>query len=172
MTNYMKKQFLNIPLLSTLFIALVSFSSFTIGFDKANFSGDWKLNESKSDLGEFGGRIAATAIKVEQQSDAITITRTTPGFDGGDPMTNTIKVSFDGKVTESTVFGNSVRKTTAKWSDDQTLVVDNVMNLEFNGETMVIKSVETWTLKDGTLTIVIASSSPRGETTIKTVYTK
>ena len=56
--------------------------------DRANFSGEWKLNEGKSELGDFGGRVAR-AIKAEQKDDAITIAKTSPGFNGGDPVTTT-----------------------------------------------------------------------------------
>src|SRR5258705_7524451 len=101
-------------------IVLVSFTSMP---DKANFSGEWKLNEGKSELGDFGGRFAARSIKVDQKADAITIARTTPGFNGGDPVTTTMTLTYDGKVTESTGFGGSKRKSTAKWTDDQTLVI-------------------------------------------------
>jgi hypothetical protein len=60
--------------------ALVSFSTKA---DRANFSGGWALNEGKSDFGERGARFATKKIKAEQKSDAITITRTTPSFQGG-----------------------------------------------------------------------------------------
>ncbi len=32
--------------------------------DKANFSGDWTLNEQKSDLGQFGTRFTPKKFKV------------------------------------------------------------------------------------------------------------
>src|SRR5882762_9831349 len=90
--------------------------SFTSMPDRANFSGEWKLNEGKSELGDFGGRFAARSIKVDQKQDAITIARTTPGFNGGDPVTTILTLTFDGKEVESTGFGNSKRKSTAKWT--------------------------------------------------------
>src|SRR6476646_1590055 len=90
---------------------LVSFTSMP---DRANFTGDWKLNEGKSDLGQFGARFTPTAIKVDQKADAIAISRTRPGFNGGDPVTTTLTLTFDGKETESTGFGNSKTKSTAK----------------------------------------------------------
>jgi len=155
-----------------LLIAPAIFMSFTFKADKANFSGEWKLNEGKSELGDFGARFTATAIKVEQKESDITIARTTPGFNGGEPVTTSLTLTYDGKVTESTVFGGAKRKSTAKWSDDQTLVINHVTTFERDGQTNEFKGTETWTMKDGALSVVTVSSSPRGETTTKAVYTK
>lgn len=155
----------------SLFIPVVLLLSFTKITDRANFSGDWKLNESKSELGDFGGFVARS-LKVEQKESAISITRTTPGFNGGDPRTTSVTLSFDGKITESEGFGGSKRKSTAKWSDDgSTLTVNNTITFEADGQTNEFKSTETWTIKDGSLSVVTYSNSPRGETTTKALYT-
>ena len=153
-------------------LAPAVFLSFTFLPDHANFSGDWKLNEGKSDLGQFGGRFTPTALKVDQKADAITISRTRPGFNGGDPTTTSLTYTFDGKETESTGFGNSKMKSTAKWSDDQTLVINSTTLFERDGQTTEIKANETWTIKDGSLSVVTVSTSPRGETTVKAAYNK
>ena len=147
--------------------------SFTTVVDRVNFSGDWKLDESKSELGEFGGRVARS-LKTEQKENEITITRTTPGFNGGDPVTTTVTLTYDGKVTESEGFGGSKRKSTAKWSEDgQTLTVNNTIVFERDGQTNEFKSTETWTMtKDGSLSVVTHSNSPRGESTTKAIYKK
>ncbi|TMI74368.1 MAG: hypothetical protein E6H09_05495 [Bacteroidetes bacterium] len=149
---------------------LVSFTSMP---DHVSFTGDWKLNEGKSELGDFGARFAATAIKIDQKADAITIARTRPGRNGGDPTTTSVTLTFDGKETETTGFGNSKTKSTAKWSDDgQTFTINSTTSFERDGQTSEFKGTETWTLKDGALSIVSVNSSPRGETTIKAVYDK
>jgi hypothetical protein len=149
-------------------VLLLSFAKIT---DRPDFSGDWKLDESKSELGDFGGRVARS-LKVEQKDNAITITRTTPGFNGGDPVTTSVTLSYDGKVTESEGFGGSKRKSTAKWSGDgSTLTVDNTITFERDGQTNEFKSTETWTMKDGLLSVVTHSNSPRGESTTKAIYT-
>ena len=168
----MKKLFSAKALFLLLMPAALLFS-FTTVADKANFSGDWKLDEAKSELGQFGGRVARS-VKAEQKADAITITKTTPGFNGGDPVTSTVTLTYDGKVTDSEGFGGSKRKSTAKWSDDgQTLIISSSTTFERNGETTEFKSTETWTLtKDGTLSIVTNTTSPRGDVTTKAIYTK
>jgi hypothetical protein len=140
---------------------------------RASFSGEWKLDASKSELGEFSSRVPLS-IKASQKDDAITVTKTTPGFNGGEPMTTTVTLTYDGKVVESEGFGGAKRKSTAKWSDDgKTLTISSNMVLERDGQSFEIKSTENWTLtKDGWLSIVTNSSTPRGEMTIKAVYTK
>jgi hypothetical protein len=157
--------------LYSLLIPALFLLSFTKIADRANFSGDWKLNESKSELGDFGGFVARS-LKVEQKENAIAITRTVPGFNGGDPVTTSFTLSYDGKITESEGFGGSKRKSTAKWSDDGlTLTVNHTITFERDGQTNEFKSTETWTIKDGLLSVVTYSNSPRGETTTKAIYT-
>jgi hypothetical protein len=154
-----------------LLITALFLLSFTKVADRANFSGDWKLNEPKSELGDFGGFVPRS-LKVEQKENAIAITRTTPGFNGGDPVTTSFTLSYDGKITESEGFGGSKRKSTAKWSDDgAALTVNHTITFERDGQTNEFKSTETWTIKDGLLSVVTHSNSPRGETTTKAIYT-
>jgi len=141
--------------------------------DRANFSGDWSLNEGKSDLGQFAN-YAPRKIKVEQKDDAITISKTAPSFTGED-VTTKETLTFDGKETETTVFGTSKRKASAKWSDDgQTLTVTYNLMLDFNGQTTEIKGTDTWTLGDGGKTLVSQNnnSSSFGDIAAKGVYEK
>jgi len=159
--------------LSAFLVAPVLLFSFTTLPDKANFSGEWKLNEGKSDLGQ-SAPWAPRKIKVEQKADAITISKTAPSFSGED-VTVTETLPFDGKEVETTVFGNSKRKATAKWSDDgQTLTITFNVMLDFNGQTTEIKGTETWVLADGGKTLISQnnSSSTYGDIQAKGVYEK
>ena len=168
------KNFLSVKTLSALIaFTMVLCSSFTLSAQRTSFSGDWKLDESKSELGEFGGRIARS-VKAEQKEDAIAVTRTTPGFNGGDPVTTTVSLPFDGKVVESEGFGGSKRKSTAKWSEDgKTLIINSTMNFERDGESFEFKSTENWTItNEGMLSIAATTKSPRGESSTKAIYKK
>jgi len=160
-------------MLYALLIPSVVLFSFTTFADRANFSGDWKLDESKSELGDFGGRVARS-IKADQKDNDITIAKTSPGFNGGDPVTTTVTLTYDGKVTESEGFGGSKRKSIASWSaDGSTLTINTTITMERDGQTNEFKSTETWTLtKDGLLSVVTHSNSPRGESTTKAIYKK
>ena len=147
--------------------------AFTSKADKANFSGDWKLNESKSDLGRMAN-FATRTIKANQKDDAITISRTAPSFNGDD-FTTTETLTFDGKEADSKLFGNSTKKANAKWSDDgQTLTITYTLLLDFNGNTNEIKGTETWSLSDGgkTLTVQNNSSSSFGDLATKSIFEK
>lgn len=141
--------------------------SFT--FLQVSFSGTWSLNESKSELGQFGARVAATKMVVDQKADGITITRTTNGSDAAETL-------VDGKEAESTVFnGMGKRKSTIKWTADRNGFSINANTaLDRNGQTMEIKSAETWSLSaDGkVLTIQNNISTPQGDITTKAVYEK
>lgn len=148
-------------------------SAFTLVKAPANFSGEWKLNESKSDLGQFAN-FAAKKMKVEATETSATVERTRTGRDGQE-QTSKETLSYDGKETESTVFGNSKKKSTVKWSDDgQAMTVNAVTLIDRNGQTMEIKTQETWKLSDEgkTLTIDSKSSSSFGEMATKMVYDK
>ena len=152
--------------------ALVSFSTKA---ERANFSGSWALNEGKSDFGERGARFATKAIKAEQKSDAITISRTTPSFQGGDDVTTTETLGFDGKEVQGTGFGGAVKKSTLKWaSDEQSFVITSTTTGERNGQTFTFNSTETWTLGDGgkSLNVTAVRTSQQGEVTTKAAYDK
>jgi hypothetical protein len=155
-----------------LAFAMVVFCSFSSNAQRASFAGDWKLDEAKSELGEFGG-FAAISIKAEQKDNDITITRVTPGFNGGDPMTSTLTLPYDGKVVESEGFAGSKRQSSAKWSEDgKTLTINTTMKFERDGESFEFKSTENWTISGGLLSIATNSTSPRGDSSTKAVYGK
>jgi len=159
--------------LSACLIAPALLLAFTSLPDKVNFSGEWKLNESKSDLGQFAA-FAPRKIKVEQKDDAITISKTAPSFSGED-VTVAETLPFDGKEVETTVMGTSKRKASAKWSDDgQTLTITFNLVLDFNGQTNEVKGTETWVLADGGKTLISQnnSSSTWGDLQAKGVYEK
>jgi hypothetical protein len=75
-------------------------------------------------------------------------------------------------VVESEGFGGSKRKSSAKWSDDKTLTINTTVNFERDGQSFEFKSTENWSIKDGLLSIVTNSTSPRGDMTTKAIYTK
>lgn len=158
------------PLLIAPFL-LLSFTS----AKNVDFSGEWKLNETKSDMGQYAP-IVPLKIKAEQKADALAITKTSPGFDGGGEVTASETLGFDGKQVETKVApGSSKRTASAKWSaDGQTLTITYTLVLDFNGESTEVKGTETWTLSsDGkTLTTTNKSTSSFGENTYKGVYEK
>ena len=157
-----------------LFLTVTMFTLVSTGAfaGNADFSGDWKLNESKSNLGQFNR--AAKTMKIQGNVESIAIQRVSTNR-AGEAVTTDEKLTFDDKETESTVFGNSKKKSKAKWSDDgKKLTVKSVIVFDRNGEKMEIKTTEVWTLSDDgkTLTIESTSESPQGSNTTKMVYDK
>ena len=147
--------------------------SFTGMAQRVNFSGEWKLDEGKSDLGQFAN-FAPRIIKVTQTADSVVISKTAPSFNG-ENVTTSETLSYDGKQTKTTMGGTSTRTASAKWSDDgQTLTITFVLMLDFNGETTEIKGTEVWTLADGGTTLVSQnnSSSSFGDLKAKGIYKK
>ena len=139
---------------------------------KPDFSGEWNLNTSESELGEFNR--AASKIKITQDENSLTIERTGTRRNG-EVFTYTEKITLDGKESVNTVFGDRQRKAVAEWSEDGlSLIISSTMNFERDGETREVKSQETWILTDNGKSIVIDSSSttPRGERKQKLVYNK
>lgn len=160
-------------MLLSLLIAPALLLAFTSKMDRTNLSGEWKLNEGKSDLGPMQ-QFATRVIKINQTNDSITIAQTSPSFNGGD-RTLSETWTYDGKETATTLFGSSTKKSTAKWSDDgKSLAFNYVLNLDFGGQAIEIKGTETWSLSDDgkTLTIQNNSTSSQGDMSTKAVYDK
>jgi len=153
-------------------------------FVKANFSGDWALDAEKSvfpappggGAGGPGGRRGETKLKVTQTGTTLTVVRTSPGRDGAEVIT-TDNITADGKESQSTGGREgSVRKVTAKWSDDQnTVVITSSTTSSFGGgEPMTIPGKETWSLSaDGKVLTIDSERSFQGNAmTSKLVYNK
>ena len=171
--TFRKKLFVKTSLL--LVAALVVLTSATTLLPPPNFSGEWKLNESKSEMGQFG-RAAAKKIKVESMdAQGISYDRTSTN-QSGEEVVRKEKLSFDGKEAESTYsggLGSAKRKASAKITDDA-MTIDATTTFERDGQPMEVKTKETWKLSDGgqTLTIESNSTSSFGENSMKLVYEK
>jgi len=161
-------------LASLLVVAAFSFSFIHIPADQTNFSGTWTLNEGKSELGQFGARGAARKIVVDQKADAISITKTSTSF-SGDEVTATESLGFDGKESQTTVFGTAKKKSTLKWAaDGKTFAITYGIVFERDGQSFELKGVETWSLgADGkSVTLQTALTTPQGDVSTKAAYDK
>lgn len=138
-----------------------------------NFTGEWKLNEQKSELGEFGN-FAPRKIKIDSKNDSLSYERTVTN-QSGEEVIISMKLRFDGKETEGVAFGNSKRKSIAKWSDDgQSLLVNSTILFDQDGQITEIKVNEVWKLiENGSiLTIESNSSSSFGDNSMKMMFDK
>jgi hypothetical protein len=156
MTNLLSK---NIAVLfATLILAALSAQA------APNFSGDWKLNNAKSD---FGGIPAPELLTrtIKHDDPALEITTHNKGAQG--ESTTQLKYTTDGKECINKLPSGDA-KGTAKWQG-YSLVIDS--SREFQGGVSTQK--ETWTLTDGgkTLTILNHVSGQR-EFNVKYVFEK
>lgn len=172
------------PFASKKWVLLLTVEFFTLtsmAQDRANFSGEWKFNESKSEhvglfpLCIFGNdRMRSKTMKIAAQADFLTVEAATSSPDGA-LVTRQAKLAFDGKEIETTFVGRPRDKSTATWSDDgQTMTVNSVRSFDPKGETADFKVTEVWKLvNDGkSISIQVTSSSTSGDKTMKLVYDK
>ncbi|MCK5692014.1 MAG: hypothetical protein KAI08_04170 [Bacteroidales bacterium] len=154
-------------LCSLLLIPAASFAG-----EKTDFTGEWTLNEDKSDLGE-GGAFAAFKVAVKQEGNTITIERTRTGRDG-EERTNSQTLTLDGKENiNENERGSS--NSVLTWSDDGTaLTIKSKREFNRQGETFEMTSTEVWTLAEDGKILKIQSdiSSSRGERSVSLVYEK
>jgi mannan endo-1,4-beta-mannosidase len=139
----------------------------------ADFSGDWDLNEGRSDLGRMGAGAAPARLEVAQHGTELSI-KTTRIVEFSDDQVTEEKISLDGTESKSE-FMNSPRITTVHASAaGDAIVIDSVVTFPWGAPGSKMTSKDTWTLLDGgrTLSIVRHSVSPRGEQSMTMVFSK
>ncbi|HLN20139.1 MAG TPA: hypothetical protein VK213_03565 [Bacteroidales bacterium] len=140
---------------------------------KPNFAGTWAMNAEKSQMGQGGqgfggGRMNSGNMVVSQDANTLTVERTRPGRDGGNPVTTTLKYTLDGKESvNASQMGDS--KSVATWSPDgKSLKI--VTTRSFNGNAMT--STEEWSMNGANLSIKNTATTPNGDMTTVMVYDK
>jgi len=133
---------------------------------KPNFSGDWKLNTSKSTFGEMPAPDSMT-YKIAHDDPKLTAATKQSSQMGEFEMHSSY--TTDGKESTNEGFQGSTMKSVAKWDGD-TLVIVSKGQFGDNEFTMTQK----WTLTaDGkTLTVVQTFKSAMGEGEQKMIFEK
>lgn len=133
---------------------------------QTDFSGTWKLNSSKSKLGEQFS-MAPKKIIIVQKGNDISIEKHSEFQD--QEFTSTDKLTLDGKECVNTGFMDTQKKSTAVWSDDKkSLKVVGKMDMQ--GEEMTI--TEVFKIDGGNLVIEASSTSSFGDMSETQVYEK
>ncbi len=162
-----------LPLLAAAaFSLLFLYSTDIYAGNKADFSGEWTLNEDKSDVGEsrFG---PSKTLKVAQDENSLVLERTRTGREGQE-MTIKEEYTLDGKEQLSDNERGTTR-TTASWSEDgKTLYLNSHRKMTRDGQTFEITTNEIWELSDdgSSLTIQSSRTSSRGDVSSVLVYQK
>jgi len=132
---------------------------------KPNFSGDWKMNATKSDFGQMPAPTSMTQ-KVTHNDPNLKVVTTRASENG--EFTNDAAYTTDGKeCINKGRMGET--KSTLKWDGD-TLVIESKADFQGNAVTITNK----WSLsEDGkTLTVNSHFASSMGEGDSKIVYEK
>jgi hypothetical protein len=131
-----------------------------------NFTGDWKLNISKSDFGQIPAPDSMSYKITHADPKLTTVIKQTGQMGDVERQAN---YTTDGKESTNEGFQGSTTKSTAKWDGD-TLVIETKAQFGDNEFTITQK----WTLsEDGkSLTIAQAFKSSQGEGEAKLVLEK
>ncbi len=138
-------------------LAVAALASLAVAADKPNFSGEWKMDASKSNLGPMPPPDSLVR-KVEYTDPTLTITEARTGGPQGDQKA-TMALSTDGKETTISLFGNDA-KAVAAWEGDA-LVIKMKASIQGNE----LNLTQKWTLsEDGkVLTDAWHIAAPQGE---------
>lgn len=147
-------------------LALVWISSAAFG-QKANYSGEWKLNESKSEL-SYDFSLAPASLSITHTRKALD-TKTVNVFNGQELVSES-HISLDGKECENVGFGESVTTSTAELDKDtQAILIITKGSAEGVGDWTFRQNMM---LKDGNLVIQFEASSDMGDMAETYVFDK
>ncbi len=140
-----------------VFILALTFLSATAFGQKVKFSGDWKLNEDKSELGyEFS--LAPSAMKVEHTKKTLDLTSVSE-WDGQE-IENKQHFTLDGEVCENVGFAETVTKSTANY-DKKAKTITIVTNGSVEGMDYTLTQVMS--MKEGSMVVESEAASDMGE---------
>lgn len=151
----------SVVLLAVLFISVL------VSAQGVDFSGNWKLNSSKSKLGDQFS-MAPKEIIVVQKGNDLSLEKHSEFQD--QQFTINDKFTLDGKECINDGWMDSKKKSTAVWSaDKKSLKISSKIAMQDGGE-MTIS--ETYTLNDGNMVIEMSASSSYGDMSETQVYDK
>jgi hypothetical protein len=132
-----------------------------------NFSGNWKLNNTKSKLNqEF--TMAPGEIIIAQKGNDMSVERHS-NFQGQEYITND-KFTLDGKECINPGWMDLQKKSTLVWSDDKnSLKVTTKFAMNDGGEMII---TEVYTMDSGNMIIESTASSSYGDMSETMVYDK
>lgn len=149
------------------FLLTAIFMMGLVSVHATDFSGKWKLNRSKSSLGDQFS-LAPTDIAIKQAGNDISVEKIA-NFQGTD-YTTSDKYTLDGKECINEGFQGTSKKSTAAW--DQNKVILTVKSKLPMQDGTDVSITEVYTLKDGNLEIKSYASSSYGDLDETMVYDK
>ncbi len=150
-----------------LFLLAALFISSMVSAQDTNFSGNWKLNSSKSKLADQYS-MAPKDILVTQAGNDLKVERHS-SFQGNDFTIND-QFTLDGKECINPGWQDSKKKSTAIWADDKlSLKITTKFPMGDSGEMTI---VEVYKMDGGNLVIETNSSSSYGERAETLIFDK
>lgn len=140
-------------LIYILAIVMVSSAAFA---QKTDLSGKWKLNREKSELAE---QFSMAPNDIEMTMDKNNLTEVRHVSFQGENFTITDKFTLDGKECENPGWMDSIKKSTATWSDDgKVLTIVTKIPMQDDELTVTAK----YKIEDGKMVINSEASSSYG----------
>jgi hypothetical protein len=140
-----------------IIFALVLFSSAAIA-QKVNYSGEWKLNEDKSELG-YDFSMAPASMTVTHTKKALDL-KSVNVFDGQEVATES-HFTLDGEETENIGFGESATKSTAVFDKKTSVItIETAGSAEGVGDWT---STQIMSMKEGSMVVKFDAASDMGE---------
>jgi hypothetical protein len=128
-----------------------------------NFAGTWNVDAAKSDPSVSGrAGVATTKLVITQTAAEMTVITTTARGEA-----KTVYKLDGSEMVEAGAMADSKAK--ASWQGGK-LVINRIQTLKSGAGTL--NSKEVYSLEGGALTLVTSRTSPAGETSRKTVFTK
>jgi hypothetical protein len=141
--------------------------------NETDFTGEWIINEEKSNFGHFGASAAPYKMNIVQDSQEISIKRTII-LEYTDDRIIEEKLSLD-SLENRGEFMNFPRITTAHFNQKgDTLIIHSRVSMQLGTRKSEMITKEIWTIRDGGKTLFIhqQNSSFRGEWNITMVFNR
>ncbi len=153
-----------------LILFAITFSFSALG-QRANFSGEWKLNKEKTVLAD--NQLFLSRVTIQLKSDSLLTTRVYENANGEEyPFEENL--SLDGKECKIVIF-DMPRTTKASRSDtDGSLIIESTTTFNGNNGEENLTAKETWKVDDEgeTLTIGFTNKMSGSETVGTNYYNK
>lgn len=144
------------------------------GERKADFTGEWLINEYESKIENSGPSSTPYKLNIAQRENEMVV-QSTSIVEWADDEVATQTLTLDGKDIKSTAFNNSPRIQNANWSAQRdTLTIDSKVTFNFGGRSFEVTSEDIWRLQRWGKKLVIHQtvSSVRGTRTSTIIYDK
>ena len=156
-------------------IMIVAMAAVAVSAASPNFAGTWVLDKDKSQgvQGPQGGVPDITLVVTQDDKKLVVEEKRMMNGQAAPSRPNTY--NLDGSETTAELTGrmSGTAKLKAKWAKD-TLELNSVANVNFQGNEVTITTQEHWELADGgkTLKIHRTRETPRGTQESTLVFTK